>query len=163
MADGCGADALILDLEDSVALSGKAIARERVTAFLRARPPASRNRQHWVRNPLDGSTGLADLVAVVPAIPYGAMWPKADGPENVRVLGLYLDALEASAGLAVGDIRILPVATETAVAPFRLGDYPSARLSRLAGLTWGRRRPCDRPRRDDELQDADSTNLADDS
>jgi citrate lyase subunit beta / citryl-CoA lyase len=31
----------------------------------------------------------------------------------------------------------LPVATETAVAPFRLGEYADAGLSRLLGLTWG--------------------------
>jgi citrate lyase subunit beta/citryl-CoA lyase len=45
--------------------------------------------------------------------------------------------LEARAGIEAGAIRILPVATETAAAPFTLGDYAAAKLSRLLGLTWG--------------------------
>src|SRR3546814_4418981 len=34
-------------------------------------------------------------------------------------------------------IRIMPVATETAIAPFRLGDYAATPRPRLFGLTWG--------------------------
>jgi citrate lyase subunit beta / citryl-CoA lyase len=65
------------------------------------------------------------------------MLPKANGPEDVLKLSHYLDALEAQSGLPAQSIRVLPVATETAVAPFRLGDYASAGLTRLLGLTWG--------------------------
>ncbi len=137
-ADGAGADALILDLEDSVAPDNKPRARDLVTAFLRARPRAHRASQLWVRiNPLDSGLALADLAAVVAADPDGVMLPKADGPEDVRRLSHYLDALEAQHGLEPGSIRIVPVATETAIAPFRLGEYATAGLSRLMGLTWG--------------------------
>lgn len=137
-ADGAGADALILDLEDSVAPDNKPRARELVTAFLRARPRAHRASQLWVRiNPLDSGLALADLAAVVVASPDGVMLPKADGPDEVRRLSHYLDALEAQQGLEPGSIRIVPVATETAIAPFRLGEYATAGLSRLMGLTWG--------------------------
>ena len=136
--DTCAADALILDLEDSVAASGKAAARERVAAFLRARPTAERRRRLWVRiNPLDTPLALADLAAVVAAAPDGVMLPKACGPDDVVTLSHYLDALEAQATLPAGAIRILPVATETAAAPFRLADYAHRHLPRLAGLTWG--------------------------
>jgi citrate lyase subunit beta/citryl-CoA lyase len=65
------------------------------------------------------------------------MLPKANGPADVQKLSHYLDALEAQAAVAAGSIRILPVATETAIAPFRLGDYAAAGLNRLLGLTWG--------------------------
>ncbi|KXU33829.1 citrate lyase [Sphingobium sp. 22B] len=137
-ADGTGADALILDLEDSVAPENKPLARELVAAYLKARPRGERRSQLWVRiNPLDSGLALADLAAIVAAAPDGLMLPKANGPEDVRTLSHYLDALEAQGGVDPGSIRILPVATETAVAPFRLGDYADAGLSRLAGITWG--------------------------
>jgi citrate lyase subunit beta/citryl-CoA lyase len=137
-ADAAGADALILDLEDSVAPANKPLARALVPEFLAARPRADRKSQLWVRiNPLDTSLALTDLAAVVAAAPDGLMLPKANGPADVQKLSHYLDALEAQAAVAAGSIRILPVATETAIAPFRLGDYAAAGLNRLLGLTWG--------------------------
>lgn len=136
--DDCGADAVILDLEDAVAPANKAAAREKVTALLKARPRVGRQVQLWVRiNPLDTPMALDDLAAVVAGAPDGLMLPKANGPEDVRTLSHHLDALETAFGVTRGSIRILPVATETAIAPFRLGDYASAGLERLAGLTWG--------------------------
>lgn len=137
-ADEIAADALILDLEDSVAPARKAAAREMVPAFLRDRPAGTRRSQLWVRvNPLDTPHTLADLAAVVAAAPDGIMLPKVNGPECVARVSHYLSALETAAGLEHGAIRILPVATETAISPFRLGDYAGARLERLYGLTWG--------------------------
>jgi len=137
-ADASGADALILDLEDAVALENKPAARERVAAFLKERDRGSRVSELWVRiNPLASGLALDDLVAVVPFAPNGIMLPKPDGPDDVSTLSYYLDALEAQNGLEHGTTRILPVATETAAAPFRLGDYANAGLQRLAGLTWG--------------------------
>ena len=136
--EAAGADALILDLEDSVAPANKMRARALVAAFLRERPRGQRGCGLWVRvNPLDTELALGDLAAVVAAGPDGVMLPKANGPEDVRRLSYFLDALEAQGGVAAGSVKILPVATETAVAPFRLGDYAAAGLARLAGLTWG--------------------------
>ena len=136
-ADASGADVLILDLEDSVAAPAKAAARALVRSFLDARP-GPRSSQLWVRiNPLDSGPALDDLVAVVPGRPDGVMIPKANGPADVARLSHYLDALEAQHGVGAGAIRILPVASETAAAPFQLGDYAKAFLPRLAGLTWG--------------------------
>lgn len=137
-ADGAGADALILDLEDAVAPDSKADARAKVAAFLSDRPRAARASALWVRiNPLDSGMALTDLVAIMGGAPDGIMLPKANGPQDVATLSRYLDALEAQNGLEHGSTRILPVATETAIAPFRLGDYATAGLDRLAGLTWG--------------------------
>ena len=137
-ADGAGADALILDLEDSVASEGKAAARALVAAFLRERPRDGRASELWVRvNPLDSGLALADLAAVVAAAPDGVLLPKPEGAEEVARLSHYLDALEAQAGLEAGAIGVIPVATETAAAPFALGSYGKARPPRLRGLTWG--------------------------
>ena len=131
-ADAAGADALILDLEDSVAPANKPLARELIPDFLRARPRAARTSQLWVRiNPLDTELALPDLAAIIAADPDGLMLPKAGGPADVLRLSYYLDALEAQAGLAPGSVKILPVATETAHAPFTLGDYAKAGLARL--------------------------------
>ena len=136
--DDCGADAVILDLEDAVAPDNKAHARDLVTAFIKARPRGERRPQLWVRvNPFDSGLTEDDLAAVVPARPDGIMQPKTDGPACVRRLSAMLDPLEAANGIAAGSIRILPVATETPIAPFRLGDFAGAGLVRLAGLTWG--------------------------
>ena len=88
-------------------------------------------------NPLDSGLSGDDLDAIMGGAPDGIMLPKADGPEDVRTLSDQLDTLEELAGLPAGSTRIIPVATETAIAPFRLGDYAAAKLPRLAGLTWG--------------------------
>lgn len=136
--DGCGADAVIIDLEDSVAPSAKDAARSIAPAFLADRRADARSTRLWVRiNPLDSGLALADLAAVVRAAPDGIMLPKCEGPADLLRLSHYLDALEAEAGLAPGGIAVLPVATETARAPFTLGDYAGAGLTRLLGLTWG--------------------------
>lgn len=136
-ADGTGADALILDLEDSVPLPEKAAARRKVRAFLDARPPGARRSQLWVRiNPLD-DTAMADLAAVCGGAPDGIVLPKIDGPADVLRLSHGLDALEAREGVAPGHIRIVPVASETPQSPFHLGAFAGAGLGRLAGLTWG--------------------------
>lgn len=128
-AQGAGADALIFDLEDSVAPANKAAARAATAAVLQGDRPC----QFWVRiNPLDSGLAEADLDAVLPARPDGIMLPKANGPEDVAALSAMLDTADPE-----GRIMILPVATETAIAPFRLGDYAGAGLSRLWGLTWG--------------------------
>lgn len=137
-ADATGADALILDLEDSVAPAAKPDARRRIADFIGERPAGARPAQLWVRiNPLETPLALEDLAAVVAAAPDGIILPKADGPDDARTLSHHLAALEVQAGLPRGSIGIIPIATETPAAPFRLGDYASAGLDRLAGITWG--------------------------
>jgi citrate lyase subunit beta / citryl-CoA lyase len=136
--DDCGADAVILDLEDSVAEANKPAARDLVAAFLKARPAGNRTPQLWVRiNPLDSGLAEDDLAAVVGGAPDGIMLPKANGPDDVRALSDDLDVLEVKFSIAAGSIRIIPVVTETAIAPFHLGSYATAKIERLAGLTWG--------------------------
>lgn len=118
-----GADALILDLEDSVAFANKPAARAAVADFL----SGARSTTLFVRiNPLDSGLADDDLAAVLPARPDGIVLPKAEG-------GASLAALDAK---LTGDIMILPIATETPAAIFGLGSYGSV-TPRLAGLTWG--------------------------
>jgi citrate lyase subunit beta/citryl-CoA lyase len=136
--DRSGADALIIDLEDSVLPQHKMRARGLAAEYLKARSKAGRPPALWVRiNALGSALALADLSAVVAAAPDGIVLPKAEGAADVARLSFYLDALEAQAGIAAGSTQILPVATETAAAPFNLGGYSATRLPRLAGLTWG--------------------------
>lgn len=136
--DDCGADAVILDLEDAVAPPNKALARSMVADFLQQRPSGKRPVELWVRiNPLASGLAEDDLAAIVAAAPDGIMQPKIDGPVDVSALSNLLDDLELKHNISLGSIRILPVATETPIAPFRLGDFGTAVLPRLAGLTWG--------------------------
>ncbi len=134
-AQGCGADALILDLEDSVVPGMKAEAREHVARILAE--PAERSWQFYVRvNPLDTGLTLGDLAAVVRPGLDGIMLPKSNGAQDIVQLGHYLDAFEAAAGMTVGATRIAVVATETPAAMFALGTYAPPH-PRLAALTWG--------------------------
>jgi citrate lyase subunit beta/citryl-CoA lyase len=127
-----------LDLEDAVGAERKPLARRLIADVLRAAPRSERRLQYWVRvNPFDSGLTLDDLAAILPGAPDGIMQPKIDGPQDVQRLSHYLDALEAAHGVERGSVKILPVATETAVAPFALGQFASAGLARLAGLTWG--------------------------
>ena len=134
-AKSSGADALILDLEDSVAPARKLEARAAVAALLDDR--AARDWRFLVRvNPLDTGTTLDDMRAVVKPGLDGLMVPKADGARDVVRIAAELDRLEAAAGMVAGSVRIVVVATETAAAMFNLGSYTPPH-PRLAALTWG--------------------------
>ena len=131
------ADALVLDLEDSVSLARKAIARGLIAEYLKG-GQFRRGTSQWVRiNPASTPESLLDLAAIVVGRPAGILLPKADGPAEVQKVSLYLDALEVREGLPAGSISILPVVTETARAALSVGDYRNATLPRLFGMTWG--------------------------
>lgn len=132
-----GADALIVDLEDSVAFDAKAKARDSAAAFLHEAATAAERPVLIVRvNALD--TGLTDhdLDAVIAAKPDAIMLPKAEGGASVTHADAKLAVREARAGLPDGSIKIIPIATETAAALFRTGSYAGA-SDRLMALTWG--------------------------
>ena len=131
------ADGVIVDLEDSVAPDGKALARERAAAFLKEMVPARERPRLIVRiNSLQSELADADLDAIVPAAPDAVLVPKSEGATSVIHLAAKLTAREAIHGLPDGYIRIIAIATETATALFRLGTYRGA-TARLTGLTWG--------------------------
>lgn len=119
---GLGADALILDLEDSVAAGAKAAARSAVREFVEMR---SGDATLFVRvNPLDSDYIADDLAAIDGTAVRGVMLPKAEGRASFAELRRRLP----------GDYLVLPIASETPRAVFTLGDYDGAGL---AGLTWG--------------------------
>ena len=127
------ADALILDLEDSVAASARPKARALAAEFLKQECDA----EIWVRiNPLDSEDASQDLQAVMPSAPRGIVLPKPRGADDATQLAKLLDVLENECDLAAGQTAILPIATERPAALFRMGGYADA-TPRLAGLTWG--------------------------
>jgi citrate lyase subunit beta / citryl-CoA lyase len=128
------AEALILDLEDSVAVSAKEAARGITVQMLRE--PRGRQQLLVRVNALDTGLTLADLAAVMPAAPDGIVLPKCTGPANVARLAHYLDAFEAAHGIAAGRTTILAIATETADSLFTLGTYRGC-SPRLAAMMWG--------------------------
>ena len=128
------ADALILDLEDSIASDQKVVARGITRGMLDARHP---DQKMYIRvNALDTGMTLGDLAAVMPGRPDGIVLPKCEGAADVNRLALYLDAFEAASNLEQGSTRIVPVATETARAVLKLFDFEGA-SPRLWGLMWG--------------------------
>jgi len=132
-AGTCGADALIIDLEDSVAAAARPKARKLAAEFLKKEYDAN----IWVRiNPLDSADALEDLKAVMPAAPGGIVLPKPRGAGDTNQLAKLLDVLEQESDLDPGATGILPVATERPAALFSMGEYAES-TARLAGLTWG--------------------------
>lgn len=136
-ADGSGADAVVLDLEDSVAEKNRPAARQKVREFLDARPIGERKYQLWVRINAFDDAALVDLAAIVGGAPDGIVLPKIDSPDDVERLGYHLDALEVRDGVPLGQTKIVAVATETAAAVLRLPEFAQATLPRLVGLNWG--------------------------
>lgn len=123
-AAASGADAIILDLEDSVVLSRKSEARGAVTDYLSGPRPVTTVVRVCS---LDSGMTEFDLAAILTARPDMIMLPKAEGVESV----LRLVALMGEAA-----VPILPIATETPTAIFQLGSYAQVR-EHLCGLTWG--------------------------
>lgn len=137
-ADTCGADALILDLEDSVVPGRKAFARDAVKSLLGA---ASRNWRFLVRiNPLGTRLMMEDLAAVVRPGLDGILIPKVNGYQDVEQVSRHIDNLEVATGIPAGHVKLLVVATETPAAMLHLASYVTSRAasgSRLVAMTWG--------------------------
>lgn len=130
------ADAIVLDLEDSVADANKPEARAMVRDFLLAASDRTK-QQVWVRiNPLNTPWALDDVVAVIEGRPDGLLVPKCESRDDVVVLDHWLCALERKCGWEESSVKVIPVATETPGSLFKLDTYRGA-AQRLAGLTWG--------------------------
>ena len=132
-----GADAVIVDLEDSIAFDGKARARESAAAFLKEAVAANPRPYLLVRvNGLQTGLTDADLDAIAPAKPDAIMLPKAEGGASVVHADAKLAVREAQNDLPDGHIKIVALATETAAALFLAGTFAGS-SARLSGLTWG--------------------------
>ena len=129
------ADATVYDLEDSVLPDRKVVARQLLTAHLKAQPPSDRT---WVRiNGPESSELLNDLAVVIPLQPKGIVLPKITGPKDVQLVSNYLSMAEAIFGLAIESIKLIAVCTETPLAVLKMAELAEARIPRLRGLIWG--------------------------
>lgn len=116
------ADALIFDLEDSVAPEQKAAARD----ILKALPARSGGPLWWVRiNPLASDQLKADLKLLASADFAGIVLPKAESGADVTQLAH-----------RTGNVPIHAIVTETAASLFGLLSYRDAK-SPLAAMSWG--------------------------
>jgi citrate lyase subunit beta / citryl-CoA lyase len=135
------ADALILDLEDSVAEAQLPQARARVREVLVQAP---RRQPLWVRvHSLSSGLLLEDLVAVFAGAPDGLVLPKVSSPAEIVQIDRELAALETQEGRTVGTTKLIVIATETPQAVLSLPIFapvltaePSA-AARVSALTWG--------------------------
>jgi citrate lyase subunit beta/citryl-CoA lyase len=107
-----GADAIILDLEDSVSPAEKAAARSAVAAAASAVGQAGAdvlvriNRElHWAVEDIAASVGPAVM---------GLVLPKVMGPEHVRLLSEVVAAREIARGLAPGHTRLVALVESAA-------------------------------------------------
>lgn len=134
---GTGADALILDLEDSVSAPRKAAARPIAAQYVaEARQREGRPRLYVRINALDTSLWEDDVASIVPARPDGIFLPKSRSGEDVHKLSIALHLAEERSGVPEGSTRIIAIATETPISLLNLHTYAGA-SARLEGLAWG--------------------------
>jgi citrate lyase subunit beta / citryl-CoA lyase len=132
-----GADALILDLEDSVSLPRKAAARILAAQYLAAARSRGAGPLLYVRiNALDTDLWQHDVAGIVAARPHGVLLPKSRSGEDVRTLSIALHHEEEHAGVPAGSTRIIALATETPLSVLQLHTYVEA-STRIEALTWG--------------------------
>jgi len=100
------ADAVILDLEDAVAIADKAATRAAVAAALQ-RP---RRGLLYVRvNAIDTEFCYGDLVSVVQPGLDGIILPKVESSATLTTIDWLLAQLERERGLAAGEIDLIPI------------------------------------------------------
>lgn len=132
-----GADAIILDLEDSVAEDQKDEARRCVSSFLKENFPNPEAPKVFVRVNGVATTDIAsDLEAVVGAAPFGILLPKARGVDDVIQLDNKLGVAEAAAGLEKCTIVVGVMVTETPHSLLNMQSYLKV-PARVTGFAWG--------------------------
>ncbi|MCC8429916.1 CoA ester lyase [Reyranella aquatilis] len=127
-----GADALILDLEDSIIPSKKAEARAAIAAAV---PRVSQNGADVVvriNRPLE--LAVPDIEAAVMPGVSALMLPKVMGPEHVRLLAELVTERERQLGMEIGHTRFLVLIETVAALPnlFAIAAEP-----RMAGMSVG--------------------------
>ena len=140
------ADAVILDLEDAVAVSEKPATRALVAAAF-GQP---RHGALYVRvNAHSTEWCFADLMAVVRSGLDGIVLPKVESPDQLRAVDWVIGALERERGLTAGRIDLVPI-IETALGMRDIGAIAASgtRVKRLAfgagdytldlGMVWSR-------------------------
>jgi citrate lyase subunit beta / citryl-CoA lyase len=133
----CGADAVIIDLEDSVTADAKQTARANTRDFLKDRRPEATSPALYVRvNGLGTGITQEDLAAAISPATTGIMLPKAEGGLSVAELAATMRVAEARAGVTDGATSVIAIATETARGVLSVGTYADS-TPRLEALAWG--------------------------
>ena len=131
---GLPADALILDLEDSVTPENKASAREAVCDWLREGEFGGRRKLVRI-NPLDSPWGAEDIAAVTAGKPDGLVVPKACSLADVEAVDGLVAKAESRAEMERDAVKLLLIGTESPDAVFHLREM--AGHGRVDGMTWG--------------------------
>jgi citrate lyase subunit beta/citryl-CoA lyase len=128
-----GADAIILDLEDSVAPSEKERARTLVPEAAKIVSRGGADVMVRLNRPLRMT--VRDLEAVIGPGVQAVALPKAESAEHVQLVAEVIDELEAERGLPLGTTKMLAM-VETASAFFRIAEIARAH-PRLVALNLG--------------------------
>ena len=131
---GLPADALILDLEDSVTPQHKEAVRAEVCDWLRATDFGKQERLVRI-NPFDSQWGRADLEAVLQHKPDGIVLPKVLDLKTVVAVDQLIVNQEQTTGADLSEVKLLLIGTELAGAVFNLRDMVTH--ERVDGVTWG--------------------------
>jgi len=131
------ADEVILDLEDSCAVSQKVAARQTLTEALRTLDFKGKIRAFRPNN-IRTKFFYRDLIEVVEAAGQNidvVVVPKVYGPEDVQFVDRLLTQIEQNMGFELGRIK-LEVLIESAAAVLKAYDIASS-CQRMAGLIFG--------------------------
>ena len=133
----CGADALFIDLEDSVALENKQQARKVAAGFVREVAGEADRPALFVRvNAFDTELTDDDLAAIMVTKPDGIVLPKSEHGQDVTRLDALLRVCEADNGITDGATQIIAIITETAIGALNAGTYRRS-SKRLRAVAWG--------------------------
>ena len=120
-------DAVIFDLEDSVAPEKKEEARERLKAFFSGEP--LENKEKIIRiNPLSSNFGHADMELVRALEPDAVLLPKVDEPQDVMTVSDLLSDADAPETLRIWAMIETPRGVLNAAAIAESGRTPGSRL-----------------------------------
>lgn len=127
-----GADALILDLEDSIIPSKKEEARAAIAAAVPRVAQDGADVVVRINRPLE--LAVPDIAAAVMPGVSALMLPKVMGPEHVRLLAELVTERETQLGMEIGHTRFLVLIETTAALPHLFGI---AAEPRMAGMSVG--------------------------
>ena len=128
------ADAVVLDLEDSVVSGNKEGARDNAISWLASE---GGKKERFVRiNPITLSLGREDLESIIECEPDGIVLPKVSSLDDVKLADSIISEYEKKrASLSIGRTKLILIGAESAETVFNLTSISDH--SRVDGLTWG--------------------------
>lgn len=128
------ADVLLLDIEDSVPMEDKQLARDKIKTFVQR--PEARGKLLFPRvNDRESGELLKDLYQLtIPGIA-GFMYPKSTKEEDVYFVGKLLETIEYEKNTPVGTFKLIPL-IETAGAIVNINEICSV-CTRVVAVAFG--------------------------